>query len=359
MKKRIAIVHDRLNVGGTEKVLISLLKYLDYTKYEVTLWLSDVSGPLQSEIDKRVIVIEYSNESIKTAALVKKYLKEREFARIIPAVISKTKSRQNIKHFYKNLVYDILSLPYLDQMEYDAVIVYQGLYPSLLATALGRIKSKKKIAWIHMYFKHDDNSIELFSSFYRKMDKIFCVSKDIKRHYDEVYGSVNNKSQVFYNILNYEEMFEKSNEPIHIDENMPFLLTVGRLSPEKGTIQIPSIAKRLKNDGFCFKWLILGDGQERKKIEDLIAEYSLQNNVILLGNVLNPYPYYKNCWLYVQPSFSEGYCTSTLEAKSFGKLVVTTNVSGMNEQFTNGEDGIICDKSENALYESIKSLFEN
>lgn len=346
-------------MGGTEKVLLNMLNYFDYSKYEVTLWLLDCTGPLQDELNRNVKVRQYSDASKRIKELLFFYLKRLHFFKLVKAFISKALSKKNIDHFYENMIYDIASLPNLDKTKYDAVIIYQGLYLNLLATAIWRIKSKRKITWIHMYFRHDVSNKKLFSLFYRKMDKVFCVSNDIKKHYDEEYGQINNKSQVFYNLLNYEDIQEKAYEPIQVDETKPILLTVGRLSPEKGTIQIPSIASRLKADGFYFKWFILGDGQDKDKIEELITEYSLQDTVVLLGNVLNPYPYYRKCWLYVQPSLSEGFCTSTLEAKSFGKLVVTTDVSGMREQFTNGIDGIICDISEQSLYETIKYLFEN
>lgn len=55
----------------------------------------------------------------------------------------------------------------------------------------------------------------------------------------------------------------------------------------------------------------------------------------------NPYGYLKNCDIYVQTSRFEGYCTTTNEAKDLRKPVITTNVSGANEQFENNKSGLI------------------
>ena len=81
--------------------------------------------------------------------------------------------------------------------------------------------------------------------------------------------------------------------------------------------------------------------------------------VHLLGHQSNPYPYIQQCDIYVQPSYTEGFCTSTMEAKILGKPVVTTDVPGMREQFVSGENGLIVESSEDGLYQGIKQLLDH
>ena len=80
------------------------------------------------------------------------------------------------------------------------------------------------------------------------------------------------------------------------------ITTVGRIAEVKGYDLLVKSAKLLKEYNFKFKWYIVGDGPERLVIEEMIKKYNLDNDVILLGNKSNPYPYIKNCNLYVQTS---------------------------------------------------------
>ena len=357
-KKKIAIIHDSMNMGGTEKALIYMLEGFDYDRYDVTLWLLNNKGPLQDEIDSRVHVKLYTNETIKASQLLKDYFHQKKFVKGICAVGSKIRSKLNINNFNKNMIYDIQSLPYIDESVYDTVIVYQGLYINLLATAVYRFRALNKIAWIHMRFRHSNDDLHLFGLLYRKMDHIFCVSNDINKHYLHYYRNFNQESSVLYNILSERTIRLLASEQCTFPEDAPFILTVGRVAPEKGQMLIPEIAEKLRNDGYLFKWIVVGTGSQFQMLEKEILERKLESIVILTGSLKNPYPYYKNCMIYVQPSYSEGYCTSTCEAKIFYKPIVATDVSGMREQITDGVTGLIAEVNACSIYEKIKQLLD-
>ena len=127
-KTKIAIIHDCLHVGGTEKALLTMLKFFDYQKYDVTLWLMDGSGELQAELDERVMVRYYSNEGYPGKELIKEYVRSRSYKRLIESMLNRVKSKKAINNHYENLKYSIFSLPLINDEEYDCVIVYQGLY---------------------------------------------------------------------------------------------------------------------------------------------------------------------------------------------------------------------------------------
>lgn len=358
MKKKIAVIHDSLNMGGTEKALIYMLDHFDYDHYDVTLWLLNGNGPLQNELNGHVRVAYYSNEPIKAGELFCRYFRDKQYIRAIKSVVAKIKSRINLSNFYKNMTYDIQSLPYLDNSVYDTVLVYQGLYVNLLTTAIYRFKALKRIAWIHMRFKHSEEDKKMFGSLYKKMDYIFCVSKDIQKHYLCFYGQFNNHCSVLYNILNEEDIRSKASEPCDYEGGVPYLLTVGRISPEKGQMLIPDIADKLIRDNYSFKWIIIGNGSQYNELKNKIIEKGLENTIYLTGSLNNPYPFYKNCLIYVQPSYSEGYCTSTCEAKLFYKPIVATDVSGMREQITDGVTGYITEINPTSIYKKIKQLLD-
>ena len=137
------------------------------------------------------------------------------------------------------------------------------------------------------------------------------------------------------------------------------ILTVGRLSTEKGQdIAIKALAKLIKR-GYKVKWYCLGEGNARESYEKIIEEYQVEDYFVLLGASSNPYPYMKQCDIYVQPSRYEGYCITILEAKVLHKPIVTTNVNGVNEQINNGKTGLITDMYANELFLSVEKLIKD
>ncbi len=104
---------------------------------------------------------------------------------------------------------------------------------------------------------------------------------------------------------------------------------------------------------------IIGDGPNKNEYQNLINNLGLKDNCILLGAKKNPYPYMKNCDIYVQPSRHEGYCITLAEARCFDVPIVTTNFTGASEQVINEETGIITKIDSEEVYLAIKKLLDN
>ena len=143
------------------------------------------------------------------------------------------------------------------------------------------------------------------------------------------------------------------------DFNGVRILTVGRLSKEKGQdLTIPVLA-RLKEDGYNVRWYCIGDGNAREEYEKLIKDYNVENDYILLGATPNPYPFMKQCNIYVQPSRHEGYCITLAEARCFDNPIVSTNFTGASEQITHDQTGLIVNFDEQQMYNAIKQLLDD
>ena len=106
-----------------------------------------------------------------------------------------------------------------------------------------------------------------------------------------------------------KNVLKKSTEfyPKEFTRNVFNIVTVGRLTEQKGYDVSIKAARILKDKGIQFKWFAIGEGKDRQKLESLIRKLNLNNNFFLLGRRDNPYPYIKNCDLYVQFSRHEGY----------------------------------------------------
>ena len=94
-------------------------------------------------------------------------------------------------------------------------------------------------------------------------------------------------------------------------------------------------------------------------LKNLIKENNLEENFILLGKKMNPYPYIKACDLYVQPSRYEGKAVTVTEARILGKPTIITNYPTSKSQLTEGVDGLICDLSIEGIANGIEKLYKN
>ena len=358
MKKKIAFVLDTMNIGGVEKALLELLRVFDFNQYDVTLWLRDDCGPLQSQIDSRV-KIQYWG-CTNTRAILIKQLKNGRLVGFARGIIYRILSRSYISEYDLNALYSVKCLPYCSDFVYDCVIAYQVLSPAVVATALYRLNGIKKVLWVHGRNVRPEKLNSFFDKVYCKFDLIACVSGSTKQEFGRDFPHAVKKAHVLYNVLNPATIVQKANEPIENELTGIAIATVGRLVSIKGQAMIPQTARLLLDAGYDVFWYRVGDGPLRETIEAEIRKHDVAGHVILLGTQMNPYPYIKNCDIYVQPSFSEGYCTTTMEAKILRKPIVTTDAPGMREQFVSGENGLIVDAmTPEALFGGIHTLLDH
>ncbi|MBI1700571.1 glycosyltransferase, partial [Lactobacillus crispatus] len=135
------------------------------------------------------------------------------------------------------------------------------------------------------------------------------------------------------------------------------IVTVGRLTEQKGYDISIKAAKNLRDRGINFKWFAIGEGKDRYKLQRLISKLNLSNNFFLIGRRDNPYPYIKNCDLYVQFSRHEGYGLSVLEARILDKPIVVSDLPVFKEQIKNRWNGLIVHFDQNNLANSIEELY--
>src|SRR5699024_1409952 len=118
-----------------------------------------------------------------------------------------------------------------------------------------------------------------------KYDNIFGVSNYAVDKFNGMFPHLEERTSVFYNILDGKKMKLLAIESDSFNDNFNGLriLTVGRLETEKGQDIIPAILLRLLAEGYNIRWYCIGDGRLRSELNDQIREYRLQENMILLG----------------------------------------------------------------------------
>lgn len=355
--KEIAIVLKSLPMGGVEKVLINILNKFDYDEYKVTLWLQD-DGLLKEQLNHSVEVKYWSNDSNRQ--ILADQIERGEIFEVLNGIRYRILTRRYALDRYLNKKYAIMALPLLSDIKYDCVIAFQVWDIDILFTVCYRFMGKKKISWVHGECWYGIEKKKMLKEL-RQFDKVYCVSNYIKNSFVQIFPEMHDKTDVFYNILDKEEITLKSKKEINETLTSEFsLLTVGRLSKEKGQDFVPEVMKMLVDDGYDIVWYLVGDGPLRKQLEVTIRNYHLEKNIVLLGNKSNPYPYFQMVTIYVQTSRSEGWCLATQEARILNKPCVTTGVPVMREQFVNGKNGIISETiSAKSLYESIKKMLDS
>ena len=364
--KKILFMCINMNIGGTEKALLTMLNEMDRSKYEITLLMLEEYGGFLNQIPDGIKVMylkEY--KALKKfindppQLLVKELIKNRKIigglSLLVIYIISKL--IKDISIYYKYILRNVDTL----NEEYDIAIAYAGPMDFISYFVINKIKSKKRVQWIHFDISKIGFNVNFAKKIYDKFDKVFVVSNEGKDKLINFLPSLKDKTEVFFNIISCK-MIEKMSyegEGFSDDFDGTRILTVGRLSKEKGQDLIIPVLKKLKENGYKVRWYCIGDGPAKKEYEKLVDKLNIKDDFIFLGSKLNPYTYMKECNIYVQPSKHEGYCITLGEARCFNNPIVTTNFTGANEQIDDEKIGLICDISEWEIYKSIKRLLDD
>lgn len=353
-KKKIAIISRAMITGGVEKALIAMLNKLNLENINVDLYLEELGGELFNDIPSEVNVIEIPRNIKNNNYYILKHP-----IKYIKSIYSKIKIK-NEKNYLNQCKLSANCWPIIDKY-YDMAISYHAPNTIPVFYTINNIKAGKKVLWLHGDLETNGAVCNDAYKYYKLYDKVFAVSDKVKKSFDDNYTDLAHKSDLFYNYVDEENLRDLSHrgESFSDEFSGTRILTIGRLDHQKGYDLAVEVCSKLKQEGYKIKWYVCGEGNDREKIENLITKYNLQDAFILLGNKINPYGYLKDCDIYVQTSLTEGYCTTTNEARILYKPVVTTNVSGATEQFKDKETGIITEITMDGIYQGIKLLLDN
>ncbi|MBQ4055969.1 MAG: glycosyltransferase [Bacteroidaceae bacterium] len=338
--KNILFFIESLSGGGAEKVLVTLLNHLDKSKYCITLLTLVDTGVLKKDVDFSQItyrtIIKQSNHPILRWWYKVKY-----------------------KLLYQYLPASLVNKWIIPQKGIDTYIAFtEGYCTKILAHT-----SKNKIAWVHCNLKelpwttdghiYQNKEQEIIA--FTKYDKVVTVSKDVQavmvsdyflRNVITLYNPID--TQHIQNLSNESNSYEIKNGSFKI-------VSVGRLVPAKGYDLLIPIVSKLTQKGLDIHLYLLGEGNERNRLEQIIQEENMSNHIHLLGYVKNPYPIMKQMNLFVCSSRSEGYSLVIAEALTLGLPVISMDCSGPNELLDNGKYGILCNNYDD-LYQVLNSV---
>ena len=333
---KILFFIDSISGGGAEKVLRNLVNNMDQKKFDITVQAFD--DPTGRKLLKEGIHFKTINR-FRNTTLNKVY------------------------QYWLRLCAELKILyPLYIKDDYDIEVAYLECGPTKIISSSTN-KNAVKIAWVHCDLEKKEDFISSISKtekYYKKFDKVVCVSQNVKESFEKLFGK-KPESTVLYNVNEEKKIIDKAKEPLSIKRkhNGQLLVAVGRLTWQKGFDRLIESCRRLNDDGYDFELWILGEGPERKTLEEMVRKYQLNDRITFCGFVSNPYPCIEQADILVCSSRYEGLSTVITEGLILGKAIVTTACTGMKELLGDSEYGLITEDNEEGLYKGIKKMLDN
>lgn len=366
MKKNILFVIDSLVCAGAEKSLITLLSLMDFEKYNIDLQLFAYGRPLEQFIPKEVNLLKPFKYTNFTQLGLRKSLitsiRNRNFkmlsARIKYSLALRKENSGNIKKarlYWENISEVIEKNP----KQYDIAISYAQGVPTFYT--IDKVDAYKKFAWVNVTYRLQGEERQFQKRYYDRYDKIIAVSDSAKDIFLENFNEYKNKTEVIYDINDYKMINNLSSMDKGYDDDFDGIriLTIGRLAAQKGYDIALDACKRLNNKKINFRWYVLGVGPLESEIKNFIEENNLNDRFKLLGVRANPYPFIRNCDIYVQTSKFEGFGLAIAEARILNKLVVTTEFDSVYNQMVQRKNGLVVGMDGESVCNGILELLEN
>jgi len=343
-----------LNMGGAEMSSLRLMKALADRGWAVTLVLTTGGGQLEADVDPRVEIVR-----LRPGAHGIRFAAARGFAERLKAL------PDLLTYGTGRLIGTFRMLPFLFRRYDAAVILLHSLSPFFVTKI---VCAKRRVQWIRTDLKgygRDGRVAAQLERHASAIDHFVSVSGVSQQSLLEAVPGARGKASVVYNVLDAEGMralgqtggdpFPPRSAPEEVR-----ILTVGRLSDrDKAIFRLVKVARALKDRGLPFRWYLIGDGPDRRALEQRIAAVDVADRVILMGQSGNPFPAYRHADLVAMVSNHEGLCGVINEAKVSGAAVLAVTVSGIDEQLTDGDNGWVIDNTGAAIVEALSDLIQS
>ncbi|MBR3795261.1 MAG: glycosyltransferase [Clostridia bacterium] len=354
MKKLLFVIHS-LSYGGAERSLINLLNELPANRYQVDVLLFQNRGGFRQQIPAWVQLLETPEQLRRLYAPLQLFsgLSLRKLVGTCCAkLVKRTRKEQRSfrwKMFYKRAI---------DSLDghYDVAVAYVG--SEIMFYVRDKVSSDRKLVWVHNDYRAAGYSREDEFPYLADMDAIVSVSDECAEILRHEFPEFRERVHYVQNIISSSMVRAQAMqfEPMEFGDCTINILSVGRLAKQKGFDMAIQAAVLLRKQGICFRWFVIGEGELRSDLERQIRDAGAEEYFVLLGTRSNPYPYIRNCSVFVQPSRFEGKSVVLDEAKILGKAIVATAYPTVRDQIVDGNEGLIVPMSAEGVAEGVMRL---
>lgn len=324
--KKISILSLHLGFGGIEKSIIALANLLaDNYNVEIACSYRLYDKPAFN-INKKVKIRYLTKDIAPNKDEFKDALKHKN----IHNIIHEGNKSINILKLRKSTMID-----YIKNSDSDIIISSRDIFDDWLGKYAK--DGVVKIGWEHNHFHGNMKYANKIVKYARKLDYFVLVSKELRDYYGGRLKDTKCKCVYIPNIID--------KLPKYLSRlNKKRLVSVGRLSPEKGPMDLLRIYNRINEIHPDWKLDIIGDGPERTKMEEYILENNLSKNVTLHGFRNKDYidDILHNSSIYLMTSFTESFGIVLIEAMSHGvPCIAFDSAEGARELIDHGENGFL------------------
>ncbi|WP_164918995.1 MULTISPECIES: glycosyltransferase [Acutalibacteraceae] len=359
-RKKILFLNYSLHSGGIEKSLVTILSLFDYERYDVDLQLFANEGLFFSRVPEQVRVLpplfpkEY-RFNIR-AAFPALFLHGRPLLAVCRLLVSIAGFRGTMGERLSRMWKVERHFVRPARGHYDAVVAFMEGQP--LYYAVEKVNAGVKIGFIH----GDYNAMGLRRDFDRpylsKLDALCTVSESCKTALETTFPDQSSKFHVIYNIISSAFLRSMAEKETGFDDGYSGIrvLSIARLSHQKGLdLAMPAVVA-LNRKGLPVRWYIIGVGPEEESLKRQASELGAGDSVMFLGERGNPYPYVRECDIYMQPSRFEGKSIAVDEAMVLCRPILLTSFSTASDQITSGEDGLIVSMTTEGVERGLERL---
>ncbi len=330
-----------MEMGGVEKVILSMLNNLDRNKFEMTVCLNMNQGELKNEFPRHIrkVYITEGKEDFSNNQLIQK----------IQLVRRRLKLRQAEKS--PKIADEILN------EKYDIEIA--PTYAAFSSVLNSSNKNSKKIGWFH-----SDVTVPKMAPLLPdilkqipQFDYFIFGSQQTRDIFIETYPNIKlPENQVILNAIPIDELKQKARAFKPELPNIPVFVSVARLHTRKGFHKLMNAHAKLLKDGFDHQIIVIGDGEEMDNLKKQAENLGVTSSFKLLGSMMNPYPYIKNADFFILPSESEGWPIVIADTLILQKPIISTNVGGIPEMIDHEKTGYLTNYEEEEMYDAMKKF---
>lgn len=318
---KIAIYIDLLQGYGADKTLLKIAEGLAESGVDVDLVTAKKVGKIGSKINPAVNLIDLGSSRfnlVKNVVGLTNYLIDNKPAILFSSI-----------HFNNITSACAMTLARL-----------AGVKSKLVVRQANRLECQLK----GYPFPIGALMYPLIRMAYKKADLIICPSKGLLSDLTKFMKAEESKIKLVYNPTVTADIFEKArqktNHPWFEQKSFPIILGAGRLKPQKDFKTLIEAFARVKRNFPDAKLVILGEGAQRRELENLVIKLGIKDNVDLVGFQENPYAFIAKADVFVLSSIYEGLPNILIEALALKKKIVATNCpSGPAEILKFGQYG--------------------
>lgn len=351
--KNVIFVINNLGTGGVQSSLLNLIAELN-GEYHITVLCFDERLKNSSNILPPHVNLAVPNSPFCYLGISQGELREKPvkyLARACWAFLTKLLGRSSTIR---------LMLPFQKKLgDYDCAISYlheapqKSFYGGCNEFVLKKIKAKKKVTWLHCDFELCGANSKASEKIYQQFDEIVACSEGTKRAFLHCMPQFEDKCVAIRNCNDYENIRRLAGDGIPYDKSEFNIVTVARLSKEKGIERAIEAVKRCVKKGYQLHYHIVGSGDQAVYLKKLTEDYGLENVITFYGNQSNPYPYMKNADLFLLPSYHEAAPMVFDEAACLGVPILATETTSTDEMITETGSGFVCENSQDGIADGL------